>query len=85
MSRAVEWTDPAFSSLKRLDRKAQQHIADVVNRFASTGHGDVRKLQGYENQYRLRVGRIWRVLFSYQPTTGAVQILRVLPRGSAYR
>ena len=35
-----------------LDRKLQTRINAAVERFASTGHGDVKKLRG-SNEYRL--------------------------------
>jgi mRNA-degrading endonuclease RelE of RelBE toxin-antitoxin system len=44
----------------------------------------VRKLEGYENQWRLRVGE-WRVRFAPVEERREILILRVLPRGRAYR
>jgi len=83
MSRTVEWTDLARSDIKRLDQGSQKRLLDTIHRFAETGHGDIRKLHGVENEYRLRLGN-WRVLFAFT-SAGTIRILRVLPRGSAYR
>jgi len=47
-------------------------------------HGDIRKLTGQENKLRLRVGD-WRVQFRRDTAAGTVFVLRVLPRGRAYR
>ena len=37
-------------------------VTAALERLASTGHGDVKKLQGRPNEFRLRVGK-WRVFF----------------------
>lgn len=44
--------------------------------------GDVKKLQGYRNDYRLRVGNL-RVLFSVK--NDIIIVKDVLPRGQAYK
>ncbi len=44
--------------------------------------GDVKKLQGFKNDYRLRVGDL-RVLFSIE--NDIIIIKDVLPRGQAYK
>jgi mRNA interferase RelE/StbE len=45
--------------------------------------GDVRKLAGTD-EWRLRVGE-WRVRFERDPAQRVLYVLRVLPRGRAYR
>ena len=82
MSRWVEWTGPALDDLARLDRRAQDRIREAVRRFAETGRGDIRKLSGREEEWRLRVGP-WRVMFTFAET--GIEIIRVLPRRDAYR
>ena len=46
--------------------------------------GDVRKLQGVAEEWRLRVGD-WRIRFQYDRGEKAIIVTRVLPRGRAYR
>lgn len=46
--------------------------------------GDVVRLAGIDDEWRLRVGD-WRVRFTRDLETGVIQVLRVLPRGRAYR
>ncbi len=46
--------------------------------------GDMRKLRGRDDEWRLRVGD-WRVRFRFDSQSGNVVVLRVLPRGRAYR
>ncbi|MDE6989458.1 MAG: type II toxin-antitoxin system RelE/ParE family toxin [Lachnospiraceae bacterium] len=43
--------------------------------------GDIKKLQGIENGYRLRVGDL-RILFSIEDDT--IYIDNIIPRGQAY-
>lgn len=44
--------------------------------------GDIKKLQGIENGYRLRVGNL-RVLFSIEDDI--IYIDNIIPRGQAYK
>jgi mRNA interferase RelE/StbE len=78
------WTPQAIDDLRRLDRTTAERIVQAVERLAQTAHGDVRRLQGREREWRLRVGD-WRVIFTRQPKDHSLRILRVRPRGSAYR
>ena len=48
------------------------------------GLGDVVRLSGRAGEFRLRAGD-WRVRFTLDHTTQTVAVLRVLPRGRAYR
>ena len=83
MSRQVCWSNRAEKDLECLDRKTQQRIVAAVDRFAQTGQGDVKRLQGMKEEiFRLRVGD-WRVLFS-QGEILVILVLRVHPRGGAY-
>ena len=84
MSRPVEWTGPATHDLERMDRTTAVRVRSAVHRFIETNYGDVRPLVGFRRQWRLRVGR-WRVIFTYEEQTGALVVIRILPRGSAYR
>ena len=82
MSRAIKWTPRAEHDLARLDRRTRERIRQAVYRLAGEGRGDVRPVEGAGREWRLRVGR-WRVRFTLQDD--ALVILRVLPRGGAYK
>ena len=84
MTWRVVWTAPAARDMRRLDREVARRIRAAVLRLVETKHGDVKRLHGYEREWRLRVGQ-WRVRFTCDPETGKVMILRVLPRSEAYR
>lgn len=81
MSRQVVFTKRARSDLERLDKPDRSRIVTAVERFAETGHGDIKRIVGTNDQFRLRVGN-WRIRFTFGDN--ALNILRVLPRGSAY-
>jgi mRNA interferase RelE/StbE len=46
--------------------------------------GDVKRLQGYEGSYRLRVGDL-RILFTVNLEARVIEVAAILPRGQAYR
>ncbi len=81
----VEWSKRARKDLAGIDGKLRRRVVGAVERFALEGHGDVKKLKGEEG-YRLRVGD-WRVRFELtaKGQLRVVLVLRVLPRGGAYK
>ena len=61
---------PTLSAAKDLDalpREAREQVEAGLNRYAMTGQGDVKALQGRDG-YRLRIGR-YRVIFDEDATT----------------
>jgi mRNA interferase RelE/StbE len=82
----VEITRPATRDLRRLDRPVRERILAAIDGLAEDPPtGDTKRITGITPpQWRLRVGD-WRVRFSRHPETRTVLILRVLPRGRAYR
>jgi mRNA interferase RelE/StbE len=76
-------TPPARRDLRRLDPPVRRRIVDGLDRFvADPFSGDIRKLNSLE--WRLRIGA-WRVRFSFDDERRLIVVLRVLPRGRAYR
>ncbi len=84
MIREVRWTGPATRDIGRLDQTTARRIRQAINRYAETGYGDVISLRGRQGERRLRVGQ-WRVLFRFDEDQESLMVLRVLPRGRAYR
>ena len=80
----VEWTTRAQRDLRRLDRGVAARVVRAVARLAADRPSDVRRLESPEPLRRLRVGD-WRVRFTFDYTGHSITILRVLPRGRAYR
>lgn len=79
----IEWTEASLEDLGALDKGIARRVKQTVERFAETGAGSVKKLQGINpSEYRLRVGD-YRVRFELDGAT--VRILRVRNRREAYR
>ncbi len=81
--RKIDWTEPARADVRRLDRDTAMRIFAALHRFAESGEGDVRKLQGQSGELRLRVGD-YRVRFT-QEADDSLRIHAVLHRKEAYR
>ena len=75
----VELSKAAVKVISRMDTITKRRLRIGIE---SLPEGDVKKLQGYLNAYRLRVGD-WRVLFDM--TVDTIYITNILPRGSAYK
>jgi mRNA interferase RelE/StbE len=79
----VEWTGLALEDMAALDKGIARRVKQALERFAETGAGNVKRLQGIDPpQYRLRVGD-YRVRFRQDAET--VRVLRVRNRREAYR
>lgn len=67
--------------LKRLDRNTQLRILQAINLLPI---GDVKKLQGNTENYRLRVGN-YRIIFNKDDDKLIIYIIEIAPRGEAYK
>jgi mRNA-degrading endonuclease RelE of RelBE toxin-antitoxin system len=66
-----------------LDKAVARRVKQAVERFAATGTGNVKRLQGIDPpEYRLRAGD-YRIRFHQDGET--VRVLRVRNRREAYR
>lgn len=75
----IRYTKTAVKNIEVLDKPSKQRIKTSIEKLP---FGDIKKLKGYQNDYRLRVGN-FRVLFSLE---GDIIIIKdVLPRGQAYK
>jgi mRNA interferase RelE/StbE len=80
----VVWPPAAEAMLVRMaarNPRLAERIIAAVDRYAATGHGDVRRLQGMRS-LRLRVGS-WRVIFDQEP--GRIVVRALDDRKDAYR
>lgn len=78
----IVWSALAKSDVRRLDKPTAMRILAALHRFADSGEGDVKALQGME-ELRLRIGD-YRLIFVNAPDD-AIEIRRVLHRREAYR
>lgn len=81
--RPIEWSDQARADVRALDRPTAMRIFEALTHFVETGHGDIKRLKGEGEEFRLRIGD-WRVRFTEGPGR-VIRILRVLHRSTAYR
>ena len=81
----LELTPRAERDLERVDERIRRRIVDALERLTTDPpKGDIRKLGGTEDEYRLRVGD-WRVRFRRDAASRTVVILMVRQRNGAYR
>jgi mRNA interferase RelE/StbE len=66
--------------LQKLDENMQLRIIKAINQLPL---GDVKKLQGNTEDYRLRVGN-YRIIFSKDDENLIILIIEIAPRGEVY-
>lgn len=79
----VTYSKEAIRTLTRMPRNEATRIRDKIEAYAAdpaAQAGNLKRLQG-RDELRLRVGD-WRVILR---ETTVVAVLRIAPRGSAYR
>ena len=74
----------ALRDMRRLTLSDRQRIFAALDLYVAERRGDVLRLRGRDEEWRLRVGDR-RVLFHLNFQDSVVVVLRVLPRGQAYR
>ncbi|MCX9015249.1 MAG: type II toxin-antitoxin system RelE/ParE family toxin [Candidatus Methanoperedens sp.] len=82
----VVLTNRAVKSFKKLPDDLQNRCGEVFeelqNSFAPI-RLDVKKLKGYEDTYRIRLGS-WRIIYKVDANEKLTQIYDILPRKKAY-
>jgi mRNA interferase RelE/StbE len=61
------FTQPAAKALDALPKAVRETIEEALHRYAITGYGDIKRLQGLDG-FRMRVGQ-YRVIFDEDQTT----------------
>jgi mRNA interferase RelE/StbE len=81
----IEWKTSALKELKNLDNSAIPRIVAAVESLSGNPRpAGVRKLQGSEHTYRIRVGE-YRVVYEIVNDDLLVTIIRVRHRKEVYR
>ena len=75
----IEYSKKDVKYISLLDKPTKRRLREAIEKIPQ---GDIKKLQGINNGYRLRVGDL-RVLFSMEEDT--IYIDNILPRGQAYK
>lgn len=75
----------AMRDLERRGRAFRERIFEALDHLIEDPpQGDVRRLTGHPELYRLWVGG-WRIIFSRNQEQRLAEVLRIVPRGGAYR
>ena len=75
----IEYTKQAVKYINGTDKPTKRRLKEAIEKIPS---GDIKKLQGIDNGYRLRVGDL-RVLFTLEENV--IYIEKILPRGEVYK
>ena len=75
----IEYSKKAVKYINSADRPTKKRLKESIEKIP---FGDIKKLQGVEDGYRLRVGDL-RVLFSMEDDK--IYIDNIIPRGQAYK
>ena len=74
----ITYAKQARKALARLDVPTRRRVRQGIHKLPE---GDVKRLKGYTDLYRLRIGD-WRILFTM--IANDISVEDVLPRGGAY-
>ena len=74
------YANKAVKDIKKIANPTKQRIRDAIKNLPK---GDVKKLAGHDNLYRLRVGD-WRIIFSYADKD-TILVEEIEPRGDVYK
>lgn len=81
----IEVSATAEKQIKKLRHEDRVRVVKVVQSLADEPRpSGCRKLQGYDDVYRIRIGR-YRVLYSIDGRRIVVTVLKVSHRGDVYR
>ena len=75
----IEYKKRAVKYINSCDKSTKRRLKDSIEKLPL---GDVKKLTGYECEYRLRIGNL-RVLFTFE--NDIITINEIRPRGKAYK
>ncbi len=75
----------AEKTLRRLPKEILSRVDRLLLSLAEDPRPvGCKKLRGYENLYRLRVGD-WRLIYAIEDDELVVLVIEIAPRGEAYR
>jgi plasmid stabilization system protein ParE len=83
MARRIVWTEQAKADIRRVDQPVALQILKTLARYALTGEGNPRQLQGIEPPLIRRRAQDHRIFF--RDKGDYLEISRVLNRKQAYR
>lgn len=75
----IEYSKKAIKYINSADKTKKKRLKEAIENIP---FGDIKKLKGIDEGYRLRVGDL-RVLFSME--NDKIYIDNIIPRGQAYK
>lgn len=75
----IEYKKQAVKYINSADKTTKKRLKDAIEKIPL---GDIKKLSGLENEYRLRVGD-FRVLFTVE--NDIITVNEIRPRGQVYK
>lgn len=75
----IEYKKKAIKYINSADSTTKKRLKDAIEKIP---FGDIKKLTGLENEYRLRVGDL-RVLFTVE--NDIITVNEIEPRGQIYK
>lgn len=75
----IEYKKKAIKYINSADSTTKKRLKDAIEKIP---FGDIKKLTGLENEYRLRVGDL-RVLFTVE--NDIITVNEIKPRGQIYK
>lgn len=75
----IEYSKKSVKYIKSADTLTKKRLKEAIEKIPL---GDIKKIQGVEDGYRLRFGDL-RVLFSMEDNK--IYIDNIIPRGQAYK
>ena len=80
----LDYAKSADKDIGRLDPPIQKRVIEALEKLTADPHsGALRKLKN-RPEHKVRVGD-WRILVTLDEKTKTIQVVRVLPRGRAYK
>ena len=81
----IEWKASAMRAFRKLPRQAQDRIRPRVDALATNPRPEgVKKLEGDDNAWRIRVGE-FRIVYEIHDAVLMIMVVRVANRREAYR
>jgi mRNA interferase RelE/StbE len=77
----LKFEEVALQAIESLPKNLRRQVGYSIDQMQYDWSGDIKKLKGYDHQYRLRVGRL-RILFELAAST--IIIYAVKDRKDAY-
>lgn len=81
-SYSIQFEKAAFKFLQKQDKPTRERLLKVISKLPDGT--DIKKMQGYDNLYRIRAGNI-RILYSIQETLKIINIENIDNRGDVYK